>query len=93
MEQRVLSGFQCSFIFSTALLNTFLTFVPFIQDGMSRGELVDTLARLTVHTDEELRQLAYQSLQNLINDFPDWREDVLYGKWCSYGHGDRGVKE
>ena len=47
---------------------------------MSRGELVDTLARLTVHSDEELRQLAYQSLQNLINDFPDWREDVLYGK-------------
>jgi hypothetical protein len=47
---------------------------------MSRGELVDTLARLTVHNDEELRGLAYQSLQNLINDFPDWREDVLYGK-------------
>lgn len=59
---------------------TFPSFLPFIQDGMSRGELVDTLARLTVHTDEELRQLAYQSLQNLINDFPDWREDVLYGK-------------
>ena len=50
---------------------------------MSRGELVDTLARLTVHSDEELRQLAYQSLQNLINDFPDWREDVLYGKRSS----------
>ena len=47
---------------------------------MSRGELVDTLSRLTVHTDEELRGLAYQSLQNLVNDFPDWREDVLYGK-------------
>ena len=62
------------------MYDTFLTFVTFFQDGMSRGELVDTLARLTVHTDEELRQLAYQSLQNLINDFPDWREDVLYGK-------------
>ena len=64
----------------TCVYDTFLTFVTFFQDGMSRGELVDTLARLTVHTDEELRQLAYQSLQNLINDFPDWREDVLYGK-------------
>ena len=51
-----------------------------IPDGMSRGELVDTLARLTVHNDEELRVLAYQSLEKLINDFPDWREDVLYGK-------------
>ena len=54
---------------------------------MSRGELVDTLDRLTVHSDEELRQLAYQSLQNLINDFPDWREDVLYGK-CSSSYAD-----
>ncbi len=50
-----------------------------IPDGMGRGELVDTLARLTVHHDEELRGLAFQSLQNLIVDFPDWREDVLYG--------------
>ena len=47
--------------------------------GMSRGELVDTLARLTVHNDEELRGLACQGLQNLVIDFPDWREDVLYG--------------
>ena len=50
-----------------------------IPDGMSRNELVDTLARLTVHNDEELRGLASQSLQNLVIDFPDWREDVLYG--------------
>jgi hypothetical protein len=35
---------------------------------------------LTVHNDEELRGLAYNSLQNLVIDFPDWREDVLYGK-------------
>jgi hypothetical protein len=62
---------------------------------MSRGELVDTLARLTVHNDEELRGLAYQSLQNLINDFPDWREDVLYGKeerqWMAYWMAERLV--
>ncbi len=37
--------------------------------------------RLTVHNDEELRGLAYNSLQNLVIDFPDWREDVLYGKF------------
>ena len=39
------------------------------------------LQRLTVHNDEELRGLAYNSLQNLVIDFPDWREDVLYGEW------------
>ena len=37
-----------------------------IPDGLSRSELVDTLARLTIHSDEELRGLAYQSLQNLV---------------------------
>ena len=45
-----------------------------IPDGMSRSDLVDTLSRLTVHNDEELRGLACQSLQNLVIDFPDWRQ-------------------
>ena len=48
-----------------------------IPDGMSRGDLVDTLSRLTVHNDEELRGLAFQSLDNLVKDFPDWRQ-VIY---------------
>ncbi len=62
------------------LFRTVVAAIPrLIPDGMGRGELVDTLARLTVHHDEELRGLAYQSLQNLVADFPDWREDVLYG--------------
>ena len=39
------------------------------------------LFRLTVHNDAELRGLAYNSLQNLVIDFPDWREDVLYGNY------------
>ena len=66
------------------LFRTVIAAIPrLIPDGMSRSELVDTLSRLTVHTDEELRGLAYQSLQNLVNDFPDWREDVLYGKSVS----------
>ena len=50
-----------------------------IPDGMSRSDLVETLSRLTVHTDEELRVLSCQALQNLVIDFPDWREDVLWG--------------
>ena len=47
---------------------------------MTGPELVDLLSRLTVHMDEELRALAYQSLQTLVIDFPDWRDDVLRGK-------------
>ena len=51
-----------------------------IPDGMSRAELVELLSRITLHMDEELRTLAFQCLQNIVVDFPIWREDVLYGK-------------
>ena len=62
------------------LFRTVIAAIPrLIPDGMSRSELVDTLSRLTVHNDEELQGLACQGLQNLVIDFPDWREDVLYG--------------
>lgn len=50
-----------------------------IPEGMSSSELVDLLCRLTVHMDEELRGLSFQSLQTLIVDFPEWRQDVLAG--------------
>ena len=53
---------------------------------MSRGDLVDTLSRLTVHNDEELRGLAFQALNSLVTDFPDWREDVLYGEWILFSN-------
>lgn len=62
------------------LFRTCVAAVPrLIPDGMTGAELVDLLARLTVHMDEELRGLAYQSLQTLVIDFPDWRQDVLWG--------------
>ncbi|XP_076040545.1 microtubule binding protein furry isoform X4 [Oratosquilla oratoria] len=62
------------------LFRTCVAAVPrLIPDGMSGRDLVDMLARLTVHMDEELRALAFQSLQNLVIDFPEWRHDVIYG--------------
>ena len=62
------------------LFRTVIAAIPrLIPDGMSRSDLVDNLSRLTVHTDEELRALACQALQNLVIDFPDWRGDVLWG--------------
>ncbi|XP_011494859.1 PREDICTED: protein furry [Ceratosolen solmsi marchali] len=62
------------------LFRTCVAAVPrLIPDGMTGPELVDMLARLTVHMDEELRGLAYQSLQTLVLDFPDWRQDVILG--------------
>ncbi|KAG8003464.1 Protein furry-like protein-like [Nibea albiflora] len=35
--------------------------------------------KLTIHMDEELRGLAFTTLQALMVDFPEWREDVLSG--------------
>lgn len=62
------------------LFRTCVAAVPrLIPEGMSRHYLIDLLSRLTVHMDEEMRGLACQSLQNIIVDFPDWREDVIEG--------------
>ncbi|CAB3359556.1 Hypothetical predicted protein [Cloeon dipterum] len=62
------------------LFRTCVAAIPrLIPDGMTGPELVDLLSRLTVHMDEELRGLAYQSLQTLVMDFPDWRDDVIRG--------------
>lgn len=60
-------------------ITLFKYFHRLIPEGMSPNELVDLLCRLTVHMDEELRGLSFQSLQTLIVDFPEWRQDVLAG--------------
>lgn len=56
-----------------------ITVSRLIPEGMSPSELVELLSRLTVHMDEELRGLSFQSLQTLIVDFPEWRQDVMHG--------------
>lgn len=62
------------------LFRTCIAAIPrLIPDNISQTELVDLLARCTVHMDEELSGLAYQSLQTLIKDFPDWRQHVIQG--------------
>lgn len=62
------------------LFRTCIAAIPrLIPDNISQSELVDLLARCTVHMDEELSGLACQSLQTLVRDFPDWRQDVIQG--------------
>ncbi|KAM4575147.1 protein furry homolog-like isoform 2-T2 [Fundulus diaphanus] len=62
------------------LFRTCVAAIPrLIPDGMSRQELIELLAKLTIHMDEELRGLAFTTLQALMVDFPEWREDVLSG--------------
>ncbi|XP_057312815.1 protein furry homolog-like [Hydractinia symbiolongicarpus] len=50
-----------------------------IPDGMSKNELVELVSRLTLHVDEELRNLAFAALQGLIVDFPEYRKDIVDG--------------
>lgn len=39
----------------------------------------DLFSRLTIHMDDELRLISQNSLQSLLVDFADWRDDVLFG--------------
>ncbi|TNM84780.1 hypothetical protein fugu_008958 [Takifugu bimaculatus] len=62
------------------LFRTCVAAIPrILPDAMSKSELIDLLSRLTVHMDDELRLIAQNSLQSLLLDFSDWREDVLFG--------------
>ncbi|XP_067086162.1 protein furry homolog-like isoform X6 [Osmerus mordax] len=62
------------------LFRTCVAAIPrLIPDGMARQDLIELLAKLTIHMDEELRGLAFTTLQALMVDFPEWREDVLSG--------------
>ncbi|XP_019713119.1 protein furry homolog isoform X3 [Hippocampus comes] len=62
------------------LFRTCVAAIPrMMPDGMSKTELVDLLSRLTIHMDDELRLIAQNSLQSLLVDFLDWREEVLFG--------------
>uniref|UniRef100_A0A7N9ANL5 Furry homolog a (Drosophila) n=1 Tax=Mastacembelus armatus TaxID=205130 RepID=A0A7N9ANL5_9TELE len=62
------------------LFRTCVAAIPrILPDGMSKPELIDLLSRLTIHMDDELRLIAQNSLQSLLVDFTDWRDDVLFG--------------
>ncbi|XP_035289860.1 protein furry homolog isoform X4 [Anguilla anguilla] len=62
------------------LFRTCVAAIPrILPDGMSKLELIDLLSRLTIHMDDELRLIAQNSLQSLLVDLWDWREDVLFG--------------
>ncbi|CAG0895765.1 unnamed protein product [Cyprideis torosa] len=62
------------------LFRTSVAAIPrLIPEGMSKAELIDLLCRLTVHMDEELRGHSCQSLQNIIVEFPEWRDGVITG--------------
>lgn len=62
------------------LFKTCIAAIPrLMPDGMSKADLIDLLARMTIHVDEEMRRNALLSLQILVTDFTDWRLDAIEG--------------
>ncbi|PAV74805.1 hypothetical protein WR25_11823 [Diploscapter pachys] len=60
------------------LFRTCVAAIPrLLPEPMTPVELIDILTRLTVHLDLELRNMAGMALQNIINEFPEWREHVF----------------
>ncbi len=43
---------------------------------MTRDDLLEMLSHLTIHLDTELVRTAFNSLQNIITNFPGWRHHV-----------------
>lgn len=62
------------------LLRICIASIPrLLPDGMSRAELIDLIARTSMHCEAECKGLAAQTLQHFIAECPDWRTDVLHG--------------
>jgi len=43
---------------------------------MTRDDLLEMFSRLTIHLDTELVRTTFNSLQNIITNFPGWRHHV-----------------
>ena len=61
------------------LFRTCIAAIPrLLPEPMPHHDLIDLLTRMTVHMDGELRQTAYLTLQNLITECAEWREDIIH---------------
>ncbi|VDK63731.1 unnamed protein product [Onchocerca ochengi] len=61
------------------LYRTCIAAIPrLLPESMSHSELVELLVRMNVHIDEELRVHAAQTLQTLMSECAEWREDIIH---------------
>ncbi|EPB73337.1 hypothetical protein ANCCEY_07583 [Ancylostoma ceylanicum] len=60
------------------LFRTCVAAIPrLLPEPMTYTDLIDILTRTTVHVDEELRTMAGNTLQNMLGEFPEWREHII----------------
>uniref|UniRef100_A0A0K0DZP1 Cell morphogenesis protein N-terminal domain-containing protein n=1 Tax=Strongyloides stercoralis TaxID=6248 RepID=A0A0K0DZP1_STRER len=67
------------------LFRTAMAAIPrLLPESMPHTDLLDILSRMTIHMDSDLRESASQTLQTLMTECPDWREDIIhtYLKFC-----------
>ena len=63
------------------LLRTCIAAIPrLLPLGTSQEELIEMLARFTIHMDQELAIQAFQSLQYFVIELPEWRKSVFRGQ-------------
>ncbi|EJD74055.1 SAX-2 protein [Loa loa] len=61
------------------LYRTCIAAIPrLLPDSMSHSELVELLVRMNVHIDGELQLHAAQTLQALMSECAEWREDIIH---------------
>lgn len=61
------------------LLRTCISLMPRIMPLFKESELVEILTRLTIHLDDELKLISYQTLKTFVSDYPQWRRYVFTG--------------
>ncbi|CAD5214063.1 unnamed protein product [Bursaphelenchus okinawaensis] len=60
------------------LFRTCIAAIPrLLPDPMTPQELIELLTRISIHIDDDLRTTAFQTLQHLVAESPDWREDII----------------
>ncbi len=65
------------------LLRTCVSAIPRLLPNIKENDLIDILSRFTIHIDDELKLLSFQSLQSFVLDFPSWRKHVFMG-FCNF---------
>ena len=65
------------------LLRTCVSAIPRLLPNIKENDLIDILSRFTIHIDDELKLLSFQSLQSFVLDFPSWRKHVFVG-FCNF---------
>ena len=61
------------------LMRTCVALLPRLMPLFKENELVEILTRLTIHLDDELKIVAFQTLKTFVFEYPQWRKYIFIG--------------